>query len=307
VGSILIQKDALKKTVGKNNDWCELGHNNRCRKSKRGKVFAPRNTNNVNRGRKLGSRVRKVQRTCGFNATTMRCTLKDNGNKNEWCTVGRKSRKCKKSSLGKKLAPKNSKNVLKGKRLIANLRKRGKVKHKIKAKHSLRTQMLLDEIDREIGSPKSTLSSIDTQQLLDEVDAELDDTFDYMNIKTTDRLGIPPPTYAESRRRELRKLKKKKKKELKRQQIINNLREACNSKTAITGLSFNKKTNKCDVLSKHCKNAGYSVNQCPDATMCKNIKFNNQCKKNSKCILEPKIVARKAGRLGSARRCLLKE
>ena len=92
----------------------------------------------------MGSRVRKVQRTCGFNATTRRCTLKDNGNKNEWCTVGRKSRKCKKSSLGKKLAPKNSKNVLKGKRLIANLRKQGKVKHKIKAKskHALSNGIL---------------------------------------------------------------------------------------------------------------------------------------------------------------------
>ena len=111
-----------------------------------------------------------------------------------------------------------------------------------------------------------------------------------------DPVGDGPPSYADVRREELRALKRQQKakmralddKKRKRTEIINNLRSSCNNKTSVTGLSFNEKTNRCDILN------------------CGKIKSNGNCKKNTKCELEPKKVARKAGRKGSARRCLEK-
>ena len=84
------------------------------------------------RGRKRGSR-NKVQRQCGLNEETMRCSKSANGNKNELCTVGRKSGRCKKSTRGKAAnAHKNPANVARGKALMANLRETGRVARRAK-------------------------------------------------------------------------------------------------------------------------------------------------------------------------------
>ena len=84
------------------------------------------------RGRKRGSK-NKVQRQCGLNEETMRCSKSANGNKNELCTVGRKSGRCKKSTAGKASdAHKNPANVARGKALMANLRETGRVARRAK-------------------------------------------------------------------------------------------------------------------------------------------------------------------------------
>merc|ERR1712178_205562 len=94
-----------KKADGNMNNWCELSEKGRCRKSEEGKGFAPRNPKNVQRGRKLGLRIRKPnkQNVCGFNDDTMRCSKSHNGTNNKWCMVSKKN-KCKKNALGRREA-----------------------------------------------------------------------------------------------------------------------------------------------------------------------------------------------------------
>merc|ERR1711988_168962 len=71
----------------------------------RGRAARAANLRGGARGRPKGSR-NKVQKHCGFNDETMRCSKAANGKNNEWCTVGRKSKRCKKSTRGKSAAPK---------------------------------------------------------------------------------------------------------------------------------------------------------------------------------------------------------
>lgn len=81
------------------------------------------------RGRKVGSK-NKVQRKCGFDTKTNRCNRASKGHMNEWCTVGKKSKRCKKSTLGKKASPKNPDNVARGNAQMASLKSQGKWRQK---------------------------------------------------------------------------------------------------------------------------------------------------------------------------------
>jgi hypothetical protein len=79
------------------------------------------------RGRKKGSR-NKIQRRCGFDDKMKRCTRASKGNHNEWCTVGRKSGRCKKSTLGKKASPKSLAAQVRGRRAMRVAVQKGKWK-----------------------------------------------------------------------------------------------------------------------------------------------------------------------------------
>ena len=124
------------------------------------------------RGRKTGSK-NKVQKKCGFDTKSNRCNRKSKGNMNEWCTVGKKTKKCKKSSLGKKKSPKNSANVARGKAQMARLKSQGKWRGRPKKRNAadgpppLPTHLL-----RKTKRPLKTVSSGLTCNTMSEKDCQ---------------------------------------------------------------------------------------------------------------------------------------
>merc|ERR1712146_279800 len=123
------------------------GSNKHCKRVVHKRQASAKQLENLAEGRRrraeniAAKRGGAKQSVCGFDDKSKRCNKRSVGNHNEWCAVG-KSGRCKKSTHGKKSAPKNAKNVARGKALMKNLRESGKVAHEENQKKLLGNQLM---------------------------------------------------------------------------------------------------------------------------------------------------------------------